>query len=178
LDSLTFIVELTKALAWPITFVVVALLFRKQLISLLGALKKGKVGPAEFEFEREVRQIESAAADLPSAPTSSEVAREAASNPRGAVLEAWLKLEDQAIDLALSRGLTNATARRYALGAINGIRKSGLLKDEYLRVLEELQELRNRAAHDPDFTSSPDAVLSYVRLAADLGQELERLTPT
>lgn len=147
-----------------------------QVGSLLRTLKKGKFGPAEFEFEREIMQIEAAAGDLPSAPTPSEAVKEASSNPRAAVLEAWLKLEDQAIDLALKRGLTNATARRYAAGAIQGIKKSGLLKETHLRVFEELQDLRNRAAHDPDFSSTPDAVLSYVRLAADLGQELERLS--
>ena len=86
-----------------------------------------------------------------------------------------MRLEDQVIDLAMTRGLTNATARRYAPASIRSVKESGLLKNSHLRALDDLQELRNRAAHDPDFAPDPSAVVSYVRLAADLGRELEAL---
>ena len=177
MDGLTFTAEMIKALAWPLAVLGIALLFRKQLIVLLQAMKKGKFGPAEFEFERGVKAIEATVTDLPSSPTGQSLLRDAAVHPRAAVLEAWLRLEDQAIELAMKRGLTNATARRYAPASIRAISQSGLLKESHLHVLEELQELRNRAAHDPDFSPDPSAVVSYARLAADLGKELEALAP-
>lgn len=177
MDGPTFTVEMVRALAWPLSVLVIALLFRKQFVELLKAIKKGKFGPAEFEFERGVQAIQASVIDLPSAPTPSSTIKDAAFNPRGTVLESWLRLEDQAIELALKRGLTNATARRYALGAIQSIKRSGLLRPDHMQVLDELQDLRNRAAHDPDFSPDPGAVVAYVRLAADLGQEMASLTP-
>ena len=175
MDRLTFTAEVIKAVAWPVAVFAIALVFRKQLNFLLQAMKKGKFGPAEFEFERGVQAIEASVSDLPSAPPSQAVIKDAAAHPRAAVLEAWLRLEDQVIDLAMTRGLTNATARRYAPASIRSVKESGLLKNSHLRALDDLQELRNRAAHDPDFAPDPSAVVSYVRLAADLGRELEAL---
>ena len=175
MDGLTFTAELVKALAWPVSILVMAFLFRKQLVFLLQAMKKGKIGPAEFEFELGVEALSANITDLPSAPADQSIIRYAAMHPRAAVLEAWLRLEDQAIDLAMSLGLTNATARRYAPASIRAVKESGLLKAGHMEVFERLHELRDRAAHDPDFSPAASAVVSYVRLAADLGRELEAL---
>lgn len=175
MDWALLAVELIKAVAWPVTAIVLALLFRGQVVSLLRSIKRGKIGSAEFEFEREVQAIEASVPDLPSLPPPISAAKDATANPRGTVLEAWLKLEDRVIDLAMRRGLTNATARRYPSGSLQALRRSGLLPESHLNLLSELQDLRNRAAHDPDFAPDPDSVLSYVRLAADLEGHLESL---
>lgn len=176
MDTLTFITEIAKALAWPASTFGIALLFRKQLVELLRTVKRGKVGPAEFEFEREVKAIESVAVQLPSAQTPAHVASDATANPRGTILDAWIRLEDQAIDFALKRDLVRPTARRNPHGAIKGILNSGVLSESSQTVLDELYNLRNLAAHDPDFNPSADSVLAYVRLAADLGLELDRMS--
>lgn len=172
MTSLALVVGLVEALAWPVAAVVLALLFRSQVSTLLQSIKRGKIGSAEFEFEREVQAIEARIPDLPSLPPPASAAKDATANPRGTVLEAWLKVEDRVIDLAMRRGLTNATARRYAPASLRAVRNSGLLPPAHLNLLSELQELRDRAAHDPDFSPDPDAILSYVRLAADLEHQL------
>lgn len=174
MDTLTFVTGIAEALAWPLSTFGIALLFREQLIELLRSVKKGKVGPAEFEFERELKAIEAVAVQLPSARTPAHAASDATANPRGAVLDAWIGLEDQAIEFALKNEIVRPTARRNPHGAVKGILKSGVLGESSRQVLEELYNLRNLAAHDPDFNPGPDSVLAYVRLAADLGLELER----
>lgn len=178
MDTLTFISEITKSLAWPVATIIVSILFRKQLYLLLSRLRKGKVGSAEFEFEEAIKQLEESASELATAPDSNmgtPSVRLVTSNPRAAILEAWLELEDKAINLALSLDLVRPTARRYPEGAIKGIRKAGILSNANLNILEALQLLRNQAAHDPDFNPLPDAVLTYTQLARDLGAELEKM---
>lgn len=177
MDGLTFIVEMVKALAWPVAVVSVGALFRKKFSDLLKTLTKGKFGSVEFEFAQRVEDVVASVPDLPSTTTPENALWKAAANPRGSVVDAWLKLEEQAIDLAMRRGLTNATARRYPLGSIQAIAKSDLLKPNHLLALNELKQLRDRAVHDPDFSPDPDAVVSYVHLANDLTDELKRLTP-
>jgi hypothetical protein len=174
MDTLSFIAAVTEALAWPLATLGIALLFRKQLVDLLRTIKKGKVGPAEFDFEREIKAIESVASGLPSAASQPHAAIEATANPRGAILDAWIKLEDHAIDYALRNDLVRPTARRNPGGAVRGIINSGHLSDLNRQVLEQLKELRDLAAHDPDFNPNPDSVLTYVRLAADIGQQLQQ----
>lgn len=177
MDGLTFTVGVVKALAWPVAFVLIALVFRKQLVVLIATIKRGKFGPAEIEFERGVKSMEASAASLPSAPTPDSAIKDAAFNPRAAVLEAWLRLEDDVIDLAIRRGLANPTAHRYARGAFEAVEKSGLLRPDRLRLLDELRDLRNWAVHYPEFSPDSAAVVSYMQSAAALGQELRSLTP-
>lgn len=178
MDLLTFITEMTKALAWPVVLFSLALLFRRQVVELIRNIKKGKIGPAEFEFESAIKELESVTPSLPPQQPESENAEQirlAVGHPRAAVLEAWMKLEDRAINLALSRGIINATARRYAGGAIRQIRNAGLLKPSQLSVLEELQYLRNQAAHNPDFSPTTDSVIGYIQLAETIGRELDEI---
>ncbi|MGE6790619.1 hypothetical protein ACQKFS_01120 [Pseudomonas guineae] len=176
MDALTFIGGIVNALAWPAAIVIISLIFRKPLSGVLTTIKRGKFGAAEIEFERGVRSIETSAPELPHVATPPLTMERATIHPRLAVLEAWLKLEDQVIDLALSRGLTQLTARRYARGAFQGLKESGLLKPNHLELLDELEELRNWAVHYPDFSPDPSAVVSYIQSAAALGRELELLT--
>lgn len=176
MDRLTFTVEIVKALAWPGAVVIIAMVFRKQFIGLMATIRRGKFGPAEFEFERGVRAIEASGAELHRISTPSAEVERAIVSPRLAVLEAWLRLEDQVIDVAMRRGLTQPTAHRYARGAIEGLKQSGLLKPEHLQLLEELEDLRNWAVHYPEFSPDPSAVVSYIQSAAALGRELETLT--
>lgn len=175
MDGLTFTVDIVRALAWPLAVVVIALLFRKQLIGLLATIKRGKFGAAEIEFERGVKAIEASASVAPATPPRGAIIKEAAFHPRAAVLEAWLHLEDQVIELAMRRGLANPTARRYAQGALAAVRQSGLLSPASLDLLDKLQELRNWAVHYPEFSPDPEAVVTYMQSAAALGQELQAL---
>lgn len=177
MDGFTFTVELVKALAWPVAAVSLASLFRGQLSDLSKAITKGKFGSFEVEFAERVANAVASVPDLPSTPVSPTTLERATASPRGAIVEAWLEVEEQAITLALSLGLTNATARRYPEGAIQAVAKSGLLSPNHVVAMSELRQLRNRATHDPDFSPDPSAVLSYVHLAMDLKSELKRLTP-
>lgn len=178
MDVLTFIAALVESLAWPLATVVVAILFRKQLISLLARLRKGKVGPAEFEFEEGVRALEKEASDIPGTPSrvGTPTISLVTSNPRAAILEAWLEVEDQATTLALTKDLVRPTARRNPMGVLRGLESSDILSDEHKAILAQLRNLRNQAAHEPDFSPSADSVLSYVQLSRDLKNELERLS--
>lgn len=63
-----FAVELIKAVAWPTTTIVLAVLFRGQVDALLRSIGRGRIGSAEFAFERGVQAIDASMPDLPSLP--------------------------------------------------------------------------------------------------------------
>jgi len=180
MDVLTFIAGVVEHLAWPVAVVTLAMIFREEFRVLLRNLRRGKVGSAEFEFERGVASLEANAQDLIEASDTdsddSSVKRLARLHPRAAILEAWMRLEDQIIDAATRMNLANPTAHRYALGALRGLRESQLLPANRLAVLDELQDLRNQAAHDPEFAPTPGSVITYVHVAENLGAEIEELS--
>ena len=113
MDILTFIAELVKATAWPLAAITIALIFRQQLRALLSRIRKGKVGPAEFEFEQEVKELtEQAPLQLPPPQVGTPTVTLATTNPRAAILEAWLGIESSVHRLAYNSDLPAPSAHR------------------------------------------------------------------
>jgi hypothetical protein len=170
MDWLTFIAEIVKALGWPVAAVVIAWMFRDQLKALLSRVRKGKLGPAEFEFEESVRVLKTEAAELTKAPQTSlsrETVALLASNPRSAIITSWLELEEAMRKLLKARNFA-PSALVSPLRTIQAVRGLGLIDPIFIEFTDELRQLRNRATHEPDFSPSPESVLDYVRLAREL----------
>lgn len=180
MDSLTFIAEITKALAWPLAAVLISLVFRRQLQGLLTRIKKGKVGPAEFEFEqgvRELRQELPKELPFPPPPTPQEThALHALAEPRAVVLEAWVKLEVALRELARKSNLANGLAAPNSAYLANHLTKAGLLEPWLLNLYRDLRRLRNQATHEPEFSPSPESVLAYVQMAQELEAEIRKIS--
>jgi len=60
-----FIVELVKALAWPICAVALGLVLKKPVLGLISAISKVKVGEVEMEITKSVKLLESEVKQLP-----------------------------------------------------------------------------------------------------------------
>ncbi|HEL3222829.1 hypothetical protein [Stenotrophomonas sp. PSU-St7] len=177
MDWLTFIVELLRAIAWPVAAIVIAFLYRRQIRDLLSRMKKGKIGPAEFEFEKNVREL---AEELPPAALVDQVppvdVALASINPRAAILEAWIKLEAVMNRLADSRNIDSRRGRS-SLYHAKLLRKSGVITDEEMTMFNDLRFLRGQAAHDEDFSPSIDSTIQYIKLAETLISRLNSLLP-
>src|SRR5258705_12326854 len=94
MDTLTFVVEILKALAWPTATLAIAILFRRELRTLLHRVKKGKIGPAEFEFEATIAALRDrvgAERGSPAEPDKSLVAL-AEVDPRAAIPRSCLEV--------------------------------------------------------------------------------------
>ncbi len=178
MDAPTFIVELVKATAWPATIVAVAILFRTEFRALLNRLRKGKLGPAEFEFEKAVRELEQDAAQiLPRPqPVPVEPARVslATSDPRAALISEWLEVERAISNLAQKHGLPTDQIGRRPLALLRELAKAGLVPQTHVPLFFELNRLRNQAVRERDFNPAPEAVLGYLQIA----QELKELLAT
>lgn len=175
MDILTFIAELVKAAAWPLAAIVIALIFRQQLRALLSRIRKGKVGPAEFEFEQEVKELlEQAPPQLPPPQVGTPTVTLATTNPRAAILEAWLGVESSVHQLAYNSHLPAPSTLRNPSSIIRAIEKSGILPSDDVALFNDLRVLRNQATHDPDFSPSPESVIKYVQLAQGLKQRIDR----
>lgn len=176
MDTFTFIAEIIKAVAWPAAAIVIAVLFRKQLRAMLERIRKGKLGPAEFEFEQEVRALAEQAPDpLPSPThTSTPTVSLATSNPRAAILEAWLRVESSAQRLAYYNHVPPPSTPRTTTNILRSLEKNGLLTFEDVALFNDLRALRNQAVHDSDFNPSAESAIQFVQLADTLKQRLDQ----
>jgi len=174
MDTLSFVVEMTKALAWPLAVLVLVFAFRPELIRLVKALKRGKFGSAEFEFEQEA--LELAIQPAPNSARSSAAAAVAnSSDLRGSILTAWLELEDKVIDFAMRNSLANPSAHRYPKSSVDAFLRSDRVTDEMKSTFVQLRDLRNLAVHHPDFEPTRDSVIAFVSSCATLGASLDGL---
>ncbi|WP_374564516.1 hypothetical protein [Nitrosomonas sp.] len=175
MDSLTFIAEVTKSLAWPIVTTVGLFLFRLELKRLLSRLRKGKIGDAELEFEKEVEVLTEKNLEGKQPPRLTE--REnaiAAADPNGAVIKTWLEIEHSARKAFHKFGIAyTRTPHTPFLSCLRELENGGVISFEESMLVRELQILRNRAVHEQGFFPSVESVQQYIELSKIVIAKLE-----
>lgn len=173
MDALTFIVEMTKALAWPVVAVVIILIVRRPLLAMLPLVRRLRYGSLELDFGRRVHELAAevdkelpAVADEPLAERLAQLAR---LSPRAAVLEAWLALEAAAAEASRREGLDlTSRERRTPLLLGQALEQAGILDEQKLEIFHRLRNLRNAAAHASDFELDNQSAVEYGQLALRL----------
>ncbi|MBL6852117.1 MAG: hypothetical protein ISS15_06640 [Alphaproteobacteria bacterium] len=103
---LNFIVEMTRALAWPVAVFALLLIFRSNVVSLLERLTRVKWADKEAAFElQRVKVAESIDEADPRAlaqplDDASRFYAQAQTNPRAAIIDMAIELEARIRDLA------------------------------------------------------------------------------
>jgi hypothetical protein len=176
LDWLTFLVEMTKALAWPLVTLAVAIHFRGELRSLLHRVRKGKVGLAEFEFEQAVATLRERigppdAAHAPAPPMAT--IRQVEKDPRSVILGAWLEVQ-MLVDSIVAKHATDEDRRHPGSISLPVLHRLLRDKPEYIDMYNDLKGLRNQAVHEANFSPRPASVVEFAELAGELQAVLRR----
>ena len=88
--------EFISHVAWPITVLIIAFLFRNHLSSILQSVTRLKVPGVELEFDKDVKRITDSAKTLP----DSEAETEPSQQPMSESDRIFSSFEEQAIDAA------------------------------------------------------------------------------
>jgi hypothetical protein len=184
MDWLTFIAEIVRALAWPVTALIILMVLRRPLFRLIPFVQRFRFLDFELDFGGEVHELAARLSrELPDARALSGERKQlrqhlselAQLSPRAVVLEAWLKLEKEAIEAARRRNL-KLTSREMRSPILLGyyLEEAGILDEPMLEAFHRLRNLRNAAAHASEFAYDPEAALEYADLALRLAEYLER----
>ncbi len=182
MDALTFISELIKSAAWPVTVIVLVVLLRKPIVELTPLLRKLKYKELELEFAQEVSELKAEVEAI--AKEKGEVAPSIASTPsnllnivtfstRAAIMEAWLEVESASVTVASSfwgRSPDEAFKNMPRLGEY--LLQCKVIDEKQLSVFNKLRQLRNKAAHAQELDLSESDARSYVQLASDLAKHI------
>lgn len=167
------IVEIIKAIAWPVSVIWLGYLFRSELRQLLGRMSRFKYGDIEASFEKGLAEAEKNAEKVPRPVARKEkgetlslqeqLFRIAEVSPRAAIVEAWTLIETAARKAGLTSGV--AIQRTTPKMIMDHLSSSGKLSEESLYLIERLRRLRNQAAHMPDFAISQSEAERFLELA-------------
>jgi len=176
-------IRILEILAWPVTVLVLAVLFRSELVKLLARLSSVKYKDFEAQFERELRQAERDVAHLRTAridakPTPLEptvydqLLRIAEVSPRAAVSEAWRLVENAAVAAARVAQIEVPQRGSPVSAAVGSFVREEVFSEDAVALFDRLRRLRNDAVHAPDFALDAIDVERYVDLALRLEQDL------
>jgi hypothetical protein len=177
MDALTFIVEMTKALAWPASVIFIIVLLRKPIIELLPFLEELKYKDFALKFHKEVskakEKISFESSQIKELPQFKEeqasLLKIAEVSPRAAVMESWASLQNTLLKISLDAGeIDNIENYRehsrtgHVMLSLNAFTKSDF------QIYHNLRDLRNKATHMPDFIISTQDAKDFVSLATQL----------
>lgn len=174
MDWLQFVASMVDSLAWPAAALAIVTILRKPLRDLLPLLQKLKYKDLELEFGRRLLEVQAeVTAQLPAQTEraigeieDSVAVRLAPVSPRAAILEAWRGVESAILEAAHSLGKPFFDDRSPVLvSAIRALEESGQLLRAQADILDDLRQLRNEAAHAPEFSIPVSDALDYVRLS-------------
>jgi hypothetical protein len=169
---LTFFSNAIAALAWPTASFAIVLLLRKPLRSLLPLVQRLKYKELEVEFGRRVEEVRadvvrelprSAQLEMQPSLVEGPFAALAALSPRSAVLEAWREVELAALEAARRLGGHELGEQTLTYRAIKFLERQERLDSSVISLLRDLRDLRNQAAHAPEFVLSKESALEYVK---------------
>lgn len=187
MDWKEFISELVKALAWPSVVVFSLILLKDQFAGLLSRLAKftHKGSGTELEFIKGVKELEQGSAlEGTDKPESDEVKlnrnvlqRLAGISSRAAVIEAYRIVETSAVK-AIQKAYPELAGKdiKKQVQVSKMLRDKILSPDRYFQ-LRELLVLRNKAAHDLDFSLSGSPIETYIDVSLSLQNELDAYEP-
>ena len=178
------LLEFVKALAWPVTVVLLGFLFRRELRGVIRRLSHVKYKEWEARFEKDLREAEENAKRIPvpverpaeiSEPSEYDrIVRLVEVSPRAAVTEAWREVEVATARAVQAAGL-NVEARIAGTRRIHQLVQRELIPESIVPVYTQLRHLRNQAAHAVDFEIEASEAERFADLALGIATRLNEI---
>lgn len=179
------LIKLIEVIIWPSTLIFLIIFTRKELRRLFNRMSSIKYRDIEASFEKELENAEIKAKVImknskhqgiideepvypePFDEKYEQLLRISVESPRAALLEGWIETE-QAIYVAAKRfNIGNSqklNLRRLIIELIN----TGHYAKTIYPLMEDLQNLKNQAAHSPDFIPTKNQIKRYLQLTIEM----------
>lgn len=191
MDCLTFIVELVKALAWPITIIILASQFRDSINEMLTKIKSLKYKDFEAILENIEKEEKSVPEITSKEPTTQKLPEDKKStfndvynllesSPNMAVVQAYSYIELEAFlvlrhDKSIDGSTVDKIARSPSL-VFRHLRKMGVIDEKVFNLIGHLKALRNGIVHSSYVKLSTEDALRYLEAAEKLYYYLKELS--
>jgi hypothetical protein len=185
LSRLEFIEKIVGHIAWPAAAIVVLL---RHLTGIFAALKSLKLpGGVELElydrFNDLREQAEAAKLPVPESPTQiddehGKFLRMAEDFPVGAIMETWIWLEKEVVDLDAAyapQGVAPSNRPRLLPQALRDLRQGEVIDPATFQVIDRLRGIRNDVVHARREAVTPGEALEFRELATAVIERLRQI---
>ena len=170
--ALTFASDLLAIAAWPVTALLLGLMFRpliKQVVQdLLPRLARLSYGKASADFISQDLPEETAEP----VAVDDETRREIRDSPLGTVVQSWLDFLWEASDIL--RGFGVPVESRSAAQVMRGLVDAKLIGQTDYDIVDRLRSIRNRAVHERDSVPTSEGAELYFRTARAMIRAIHR----
>jgi hypothetical protein len=183
MDGLSACVQLIKALAWPVTVLVIVFYFRDIIKDLIFSISKIKYGELELTIKRDLKAARislETVQPVRAVPVIEDIELSGLMSlaqiaPRAAIIEAWTRLETAGAAFVQRRPSSDFSRPSRVPRPVDSLKQHELLPVEVKNAIQKLRDIRNRTAHSPDFQPSVDDAEEYVLLTNVVIEDLNRI---
>ena len=169
------VISALASVAWPISIVVLLIVFRAPIRRLIGDAKRLKTAGVEVEFQEHTREVLDELSDSglrlePLEPAEQRLLGELSkTNSRLAINLAWSRVRDTSSRAAAAVGVSSQiTVRR-----IERLRQKGLATDDIVNLAQTLKAMESAVASQPDIDPPRDFAEAFTAAALSLSRWLE-----
>lgn len=155
MNKLEFISSIINSIAWPAALIVIILFLKQPLINILSNLNKLTYNNLEMDFTNKLEEIETSLEESQLAESISpinskdkEIIAVAQISPAASITMSWSMVEEEIMN-TIKRIAISPDYPPYnsPLKNIQLLKDTGTIDLDTLNSLNELRELRNKAAH-------------------------------
>ena len=169
--------QILIGIAWPSVTLIIVFAFRKQIANstpaLLNNIKKLKYGKFEAEFDRvykeaqklelpEVKRVDELDIDI-TTEIVDEYRKLAEVSPRITIMQAWMSFEKTVLECFEELSSKSVPSKAFDI-ALSRLADDGIVANDEIKVIKDVKQLRNLAAHEIDFKISPEKAVEYAIL--------------
>jgi hypothetical protein len=188
MDNLTFIAELLKAFAWPITLLIILLIFRKSIAARIPGINKLKFKDFELEFNKQLSAVKheievstkeevwSTTEEQEDDSTSDIYASIAEVSPRAAILESWIGFETTAVSSARALNLIKSKGPVSFPNLLRILLKNELINSKEESSITKLRTLRNQVVLESNVNLTKESAVEYAWIIREIAEEIARRT--
>lgn len=163
-------------IAWPAAIVTASVLFKRQIVQIMGRLRSIKHKETEVTFSEMLDEASAEASAIPISVDKSSIDADLLSNyPHLAISEAWRKIENQIGTIVATEWPRLPEREFHGLSAVRHFERLKLADPSLLRLIHDLRRLRNEAIHGEDGDVTVGQAHEYVSLASRVEAQLAEI---
>jgi uncharacterized protein (UPF0335 family) len=180
MDWKIFVVEMTKALSWPVAALCIMLFLRGSISQLLPRISKLKHKDTEIEFAEVIGALKERAESLgiegngiPKGLKIEETRLEklAVVLPRSSIIQSWGLIDREVSDLIIEKKVSTEDRSLNTSDVTNVLQSIGLDKKS-IKTFLQLRKLMKSVTGPSKFSLEEEQVDSYIELAIDLTHKI------
>jgi len=172
-EYLKLLVEIIGHIIWPISFLVVFLIFKKDIKSLIKRLKSAEIKDFKIELEDKIEDIKKVAINNGVTMAYPRETLENEFNPTKqlpksyVIIETWKEIE------TLIKELDKRESFNSISDSLNYLSKTQLMQKYLANMILDLRELRNIAVHKSELSISEEDYQNWISISKSVIERLK-----